>query len=219
MSEAPTHTAKAPESEPSTSRLISTLSFAGFLSGLVLVSAFLYTRPIIENNKAEALRRAIFKVLPGTTSFQTLLLQDGKLVEAKASGAEAIFLGRNANNEVTGFAISGQEPGFQDLVGVIFGYDPASGTIIGYEVLQCKETPGLGDKIFKDEAFVRNFSKLAVKPEIVLVKPGAKHQANEVDAITGATISSKAVVKLLNKSVAKWMPHIDRYVSENLQEK
>ena len=204
--------------EPSTFRLISTLSFAGFLSGLVLVSIYLFTLPVIVNNKAEAQRQAIFKVLPGTASFQTLALKGGQLVETEAPGDEVIFLGRDEENEVTGFAISGGEAGFQDIVGVIFGYDPGRQAIIGYEVLQCKETPGLGDKIFKNEAFVDNFRELSVVPEIVLVKSGTRAAANEVDGITGATISAKAVVNLLNKSVAKWKPHIDQYISENLRE-
>ncbi len=217
MSEEVKHISTGQASEPSAFRLIFTLSFAGFLSGLVLVSAFLYTKPIIEGNKADAMRQAIFKVLPGTTSFQTLVLKEGKLIEADIPGGETVFLGRNEKDEVTGFAVSDQEPGFQDLVGVIYGYDAGKKTIIGYEVLLCKETPGLGDKIFKDEAFVENFRALSVLPEIVLVKAGAKQNANEVDAITGATISSRAVVNLLNKSVAKWRPYIEGYISENAQ--
>ncbi len=214
MSEEIQHTV----SEPGAFRLIYTLSAAGFLSGVVLVGIYLFTLPVIQNNKAEAQRQAIFKVLPGTVSFQTLALKDGKLAETAVSGDEVIFLGKDDKGQVTGFAVSGAEAGFQDIVGVIFGYHPGRQAIIGYEVLQCKETPGLGDKIFKDEAFVDNFRELAVIPEIVLVKSGAKQHANEVDAITGATISSKAVVKLLNKSLEKWKPHIERYVTENLGE-
>ena len=65
--------------EPSSFKLIITLGIAGFLSGLVLVGVYLFTKPIIEQNKAEALQRAIFKVLPGTSSFETLSLVGDKL--------------------------------------------------------------------------------------------------------------------------------------------
>ena len=211
MSEETKHIDIPQEAEPSSFRLISTLGVAGFLSGLILVSAFLLTKPIIERNKAEALRKAIFNVLPGTTSFKTFELKDGQLTEVEKPEGEVIFLGLNDGLESTGFAISDKEAGFQDLVGVIYGYNPETKMIVGYEVLDCKETPGLGDKIFKDLAFVENFKALVVDPEIVLVKKGEKKNPNEVDAITGATISSRTVVKLLNRSLGKWREPIETF--------
>jgi electron transport complex protein RnfG len=200
--------------EPSSFRLIATLGVAGFLSGLALVGIYLFTKPVIEHNKAEAQRQAIFKVLPGTASFKTFVLSDGKLREGTAGPGEMIFLGLDAQGQMTGFAISDKEIGFADNIGVIYGYDPARKTIFGYEVLECKETPGLGDKIFKDEAFVNNFKALLAEPEIILVKQGEKKNPNEVDAITGATISSRTVVKLLNRTMSKWKGPIAAYMQE-----
>ena len=72
------------------------------------------------------------------------------------------------------------------------------------EVLESRETPGLGDKIYKDAEFVGGFSALSVEPEIVAVKKGTKSQPNEIDAITGATISSKAIVRIINESHIAW---------------
>ena len=216
MSEAIPDTDLAQEKEPSSFLLIGTLGVAGFISGLVLVSVFLFTKPIIERNKAEALRQAIFKVLPRTVSFKTYTLRDGALTEVDKADGEVIFLGLDSSDQMTGFAISDKEPGFQDLVGVIYGYDPTERIVIGYEVLDCKETPGLGDKIFKDVAFVANFEALATAPEIILVKKGEKRQPNEVDAITGATISSRTVVKLLNRSLAKWQGPIDALMATGI---
>ncbi len=83
----------------------------------------------------------------------------------------------------------------------MIGYDAVKKSIIGYEVLDSKETPGLGDKIFKDEAFKNNFVELLTEPEILFAKKGEKNKPNQVEAITGATISSKAVIRLLNKSM------------------
>jgi Na+-translocating ferredoxin:NAD+ oxidoreductase subunit G len=205
------------EKEPGSFRLIFTLSFAGFLSGLILVGIFLFTKPIIEKNKAEALRIAIFKVIPGTTSFKNMILDNGRLIEVdeKNTEPEKIFLGFNNDKQMTGFALHGREVGFQDVIGVIFGYNGEDKSIIGYEVLECKETPGLGDKIFKDEAFVSNIIQLKVEPEIILVKKGERKNSNEVEAISGATISCKAVVRLMNKSVEKWKLPIADYLKEN----
>ena len=209
------HTTFVPEPEPSSFRLIATLGIAGFLSGLVLVSSYLWTKPVIDANKAEAQRQAIFRVLPGTADYETLVLQDGQLEASSEPGQEVIFLGRDSTQAFTGFAITGEEPGFSDIVTVIVGYHPADQTIIGYQVLDCKETPGLGDKIIRNEGFLANFSHLVVDPEIVLVKNGTRRQPNEVDGITGATISSRTVVNLLNKAMTKWKAPIDAYLQEH----
>jgi len=200
------------EPEPSSFRLIATLGVAGFLSGLVLVSSYLWTKPTIDANKAEEQRQAIFRVLPGTADFETFTLQDGQLQTATGPAEDRVFLGRDANAGFTGFAITGAEPGFSDIVTVIVGYHPADQAIIGYQVLDCKETPGLGDKIIRNEGFLANFSHLVVDPEIALVKNGTKKQPNEVDGITGATISSRTVVNLLNKAMTKWKGPIDAYL-------
>ena len=116
---------------------------------------------------------------------------------------------------MTGFAIPGAEPGFQDIIGAIYGYSAPAKTIVGFQVLESKETPGLGDKIFKDMDFVANFNALAVEPEIEAVKKGEKTSENQVETITGATISSKAIVRLLNKSVEKWQQPIEEYMKLN----
>jgi electron transport complex protein RnfG len=97
----------------------------------------------------------------------------------------------------------------------MMGYDANKKTIIGFEVLESKETPGLGDKIFKDIPFKNNFVELLTEPEIKFAKKGEKHNANEVEAITGATISSKAVIRLLNKSMKEWKEPIDNYLKSD----
>lgn len=212
------------EKEPSSFKLILALGIAGLISGVILVGTYIYTDPLIKANKAAATQRAIFKVLDGCDSFTTLKLEDNKLIEKvvdpnKEEGSDKgellIYAGYNPNKELIGFAIPGSEPGFQDIIGTIFGYDGTKRVIIGFEVLESKETPGLGDKIFKDADFQTNFTALSVEPEIVPVKKGAKQNPNEVETIAGATISSKAVVRLLNKTMDIWQTTIDNYIKEN----
>ncbi len=222
MSEETVQTIPPPDSEEaSAGRLIATLGIAGFFSGIILVSAYLFTLPMIQAHKARALEQAIYHVLPGATSYTPLELEDGSLVAAgeaqSASGQQAnrrLFAGYNDQKELVGFAVLAEEPGFQDLIVAIFGYDPRQEFIIGMEVLESKETPGLGDKIIKDADFQDNFRELAVAPEIVAVKKDAAQQANEVEAITGATISSKAIVRLLNKGMDEWKMPINEYVKK-----
>jgi electron transport complex protein RnfG len=208
------------QAEPSSSRLIGTLGVAGFLSGLILVGAYVLTLPIIESNKEKALQEAVYHVLPGCSRYEALVLQDGNLVkqdaaDAASKAAPRIFLGYNERGAILGFAIPASESGFQDVIKLIYGYQPEGRVIVGFEVLDSKETPGLGDKIFKDRDFVANFTALAVEPAIEATPSGKKSRPNQVETITGATISSKAVIRALQKSLATWRPAIEKYIEAN----
>jgi H+/Na+-translocating ferredoxin:NAD+ oxidoreductase subunit G len=212
------------EKDPGSFKLVFTLGIAGLLSGIILVATFIYTKPMIQANKEAAIQRAIFKVLPGCATYSILKLENGQLSlkiadDSKKEEADknelVIYAGFNTSEELIGLAIPGSEPGFQDVIGALFGYDAIEKVIIGFEVLESRETPGLGDKIFKDVDFQANFKSLAVAPEIIAVKKGAKKRPNEVETITGATISSKAVVRLLNETMDIWEVSIDNYIKNN----
>jgi len=194
--------------QPTALRLIVAMGLAGFLSGMALVGAYLAATPQIQRNQAEDLRRAVFKVLPEVQSFEAFTLENGVLRPGQdspgESQGEAVYQGRDANGDAVGFAIPASGPGFQDRIHLLFGFDPEQKLIVGMEVLQSRETPGLGDKIIFDGHFKSNFLALRIEPELVAVKKGSKTKANEVDCISGATISSKAVVQILNQSVRKW---------------
>jgi electron transport complex protein RnfG len=122
--------------------------------------------------------------------------------------AKQIYAAYDEAGVFRGYAIPAEGSGFQDTIALIFGFDPAKRVIVGMQVLESRETPGLGDKIAKDPVFVSNFDALEVTPEIRLVKNGAKSAANEVDSITGATISSKAVVRILNDAASAWLARL-----------
>ena len=196
--------------EPGSARLVATLGFAGLLSGLIIVSVFEATLPTITAHKAQALREAVFKVLPGTADMRRLVFRDGRLIvkENEEKDEEALFGGYDAQGRLLGYAIPGAGPGFQDTIRLIYGYLPAERMVVGMEVLESRETPGLGDKIYKDAAFVADFRTLVVDPKIVTVKKGTKSAPNQVNAITGATISSKAIVRIINESNALWIPRL-----------
>jgi electron transport complex protein RnfG len=193
--------------EPSSVRLAGTLVVAGMLSGLALAGVYQITAPRIEANKARALREGVFKVVPGSSAIQRLVLRDGQLVvvtENAGQGEPAVHAAYDEKGRFLGWAISGEGSGFQDTIGVLYGYDPTRRVVTGMHILESRETPGLGDKIYKDADFVANFDGLAIEPSIEVVK-GGRDAENEVDAITGATISSKAVVKIINNANERWI--------------
>lgn len=197
--------------EASSMRLVFSLGIAGLISGLLLVGIFKATEPVIAQNRDEALKKAIFKVLPGTVSF-SVMVKDGQRLashdeaQGKPPSGEVVYAGKNKLGHFIGYAIPGAGAGFADTIKLIYGYDPQRQVIVGMQVLESRETPGLGDKIITDDAFLANFKALAVQPSIVPVKKGEKSKPNELDCITGATISSKAVTSILNNSTSFWLP-------------
>ena len=206
----PTNAAHAPAAAAGPVRLVATLAIAGLISGIGIVSIFEATLPTITLNKARELREAVFRVVPGVSQIQRLIYEDGVLIpsDAQSKDKQPIYAGYDGDGRFVGYAIPGAGPGFQDTIGLLYGYDPVDRQVRGMEVLDSRETPGLGDKIYKDKDFVANFKELSVEPAIVAVKKGKKSKPNEIDAITGATISSKAVVKILNQTNAIWLSRL-----------
>jgi len=202
--------------EPPTIRLVATLALAGLISGIAIIAIYEATLPTITANKARELREAVFKVLPGVSQLQKLIYANGGLMPSSETlkDEQPIYGGYDKEGNFIGYAIPAAGPGFQDTIGLLYGFKPTTNEVVGMEILESRETPGLGDKIYKDADFVANFEHLAVKPEIVTVKKGQKSASNEVDAITGATISSKAVVRIINEANAVWLSRLPQSGSE-----
>jgi electron transport complex protein RnfE len=158
---------------------------------------------------------AIDNVLAAPARYDTLYVVDGALRETPPEGVlerdlERVFLGYDESDVPVGFAVTGGEPGYQDIIRLIFGYDPGSGEVVGMQVLESKETPGLGDKIEKDAEFVAEFD--GVQAPLVGVKQGAgQGDPGEVDMITGATISSRTVIAIINNRLEELGPLLDTY--------
>lgn len=196
-------------------RLVAMMTVAGALAGLLIVGTYQLTLPRIQHHQAEVMAAAIQEVLKGPARYDTLYLHGGALVKALPAGADArttekIFLGYDADGRRLGFAMSATDIGFQDPMTVMFGYDAAARQVTAMRVIANKETPGLGDKIAKDAGFIADFDRAAAP--ITGVKPDrATGAANEVVMITGATISSRAVIGIINDAVARWQPLMDAY--------
>jgi electron transport complex protein RnfG len=203
--------------------LVATLTIVGILAGLLIVMVYQATLPSILEYRAQQVELAVKEVLdePARVS-KRYFYKDELIAELPADAPtgiaamkiEKIFLGYREDGSLKGVAITHAEPGFQDLVNVIFGYSPDQRQVLGMKVLGHKETPGLGDKIIKDLAFVEQFFPVATP--IVGVKMGRNDGSPQnVDMITGATISSKVVIRIINHAIERWDPVLSR---SNLQE-
>ena len=192
----------------------------GVVCALLIVLTFEGTLPRIEKNKAEALEKAIFKVLPGITEKKTFQLTGNNVfteINNEEEAEKIVYAGYDENGKLVGLAIKASGMGFADVLRILYGYDPEKQAVVGFYVLESKETPGLGDKIEKDENFLANFKNLdvsliedlsVVKNKVIPVKHGTKKNPWEVDSITGATISSRAIGNIIDKSSEEWIPLI-----------
>jgi electron transport complex protein RnfG len=195
-------------------RLVATLGGFGALSGLLIVVVFALTQPAIQAYRAAVLAAAINEVLGEPDRYDSLYVIDGAITSVVPDGVdpaqlETLYLGYR-NGQPVGFAIRAAGPGFQDTISMIVGYDPTRAQLLGMKVLESKETPGLGDKIFKDLAFVAEFA--GASPPLVGVKPGSETgRRGEVVLITGATISSRAIIKAINRALERMDPMLAAY--------
>jgi electron transport complex protein RnfG len=225
MADENTHTPAAPAipaaPEPSSLRMVLTMAGIGLFCGVLIVLTFQLTLPIIKVNKARALEKAIFEVVPAATSKVTFVAAgDGiEVLEGENEIVYKYYAGYDDTGRLVGIALEAAGQGFQDIVRILYGYSPEKKCVTGIKVMESKETPGLGTKIETDERFLANFECLAaalgadgktIKDPIVLVKPGKKTDPWQIEAITGATISSQAVANILEKSTAERIPVIER---------
>lgn len=205
---------------PSSTQLISTLATISMISGLLVVLVYEFTEPIIAENQRQLTERAIFKVLPKAKSHLTFVIDQGKLSKAdnKTSG-ELVYAGYDQHNQLMGIAINASAQGYQAIVKILYGYHPDSDCIIGFDVLKSTETPGFGSKITTDESFLANFNCLdaqlnttqsGLTNAITTVRHGTKKHNWQIDAISGATITSNALGYMLNKSAQTVLPVVAR---------
>lgn len=203
-------------------RMVLVMGLVGLIASVILVSTFRITAPYIEANRAAALEQAVFDVLDGAVSRSVFeVTADGALEEVAepSRGSRPLYAGYDSTGALVGVAFEGSGQGFQDVLSILIGYKPDCQCVIGMKVLESKETPGLGDKIEKDPAFRSNLSELDVRlaedqnglaHPVEFVKKGQKADAWQVEGITGATISSRAVVRIIDASAAELIPIIEK---------
>jgi len=213
-------------------KLIRTLGLIAALCGTIIVAAYQGTLEAVQENKRIAVERAVFKVVPGAqTIVEYAVAPDGALTKVGAggtaqAGALKFYAAYDGSGRLAGIAAEGAAKGYADNVRLLFAWEPATRQITGFNVVAARETPGIGDKVSKDRDFLANFPLAAeVSPdgkalahEIRTVKHGTKFQPWEIDAIAGATITSRAVGKAINDTAQALLPRIAPRLPE-LQQK
>ncbi len=162
------------------------------ISGGVLSLVYLFSAPLIESNMLEEERRSIFNVVPDIDSYEERIEGEMKYFECK-----------DASGVVVGYALPAQGNGYQGVIKLMVGLTPDLSEITGISILEQVETPGLGGRI-SEQVFQDQFRGIKTEPAVGYVKNQAPGKDTDIQAVTGATISSRSVVTIINRNIVKF---------------
>lgn len=174
------------------------------VSGLCLGFVYDITKGPIEQATIDKNNRTYQEVLSAASSFTEVEGSVEKIAELEASGElagfggvaiESVLEGADASGAAVGYVINSlSNDSYGGAVKISVGFD-SDGTITGVGIREINDTPGLGLKAkepkFKDQYIGKNVDTL------VVTKTGASAE-NEIDAISGATVTSNAVTNAVN---------------------
>ncbi len=175
------------------------LSCVCLASALGLAGTYVATQKKIALRNEEKLNKSLAKVLPQAKTFKKL--------EA-TQGEGDVYEGRDAAGKLVGYAAIGFAQGYSSKIQVLVGLKPdlSHPTIVAIDIVNQQETPGLGANVAAVSTNKTLWSALGLSQPLKNAKPSFKDQfqgkavaglqvGSTVDAITGATISSRAVVR------------------------
>lgn len=172
-----------------------------FISGLALGIVFNVTKEPIKNAEIKAEQEAYKRVLPEATEFvedeQLNIEEANKLIGEQIANTEMkkILCAKDSSGNIVGYVMNiSNMDGYSGEVNITVGI-LSDGTLKGYETLINNETAGLGQKA-KEPDFADQFKDQKVE-QFEVVKSG-KQDDSQIDAISGATITSKAVTNAVN---------------------
>lgn len=161
------------------------------IAAFVLSAVNGVTEPIITENNEKNQEAAMRQVMPDAESFEKL--------EAEASSEEDVpiagIYSAKQGGECMGYVVIAEPNGYNGAVTTVVGVD-RDGKVTGVDITNQTETAGLGANCTKPE-FKDGFR--GKTKGITVVKSGAKN--NQIDALTSATITSKAVTRGVNAAI------------------
>ena len=170
------------------------LIVAAFFFGLLIAVTNAAWQPRIIQNEVNKLDNLMAGLITTAQKFEIaekqieLTGEKGKIIKTD------IYKALGADDKTLGFAFIASGPGFADKIKLVVA--------VGFKVLASNETPGFGSKI-KEEFFGNQFENAPAK-KLILTKTGDEKQIDDqIVAISGATVSSEAVVKIINNFITQ----------------
>ena len=126
----------------SSTKMLQAMVGIGILCALLIVLTFEGTKSRIESNRAEALEKAIFKVIPGMVKKRTFQLNQNSSFDTISSEnikEQVVYAGYDENDKLVGLAVEASGIGFADVIRILYGYNPDKQIIVGFYVLESKK--------------------------------------------------------------------------------
>ena len=162
----------------------------------LLSAVYFITREPIQNQRERQKNAEMARLLPDAKTFEKI-----ETVSGEASVGE-VYAAYNKNGDKYGYLVFSEASGFGGEIEILTAVEP-DGVILSVCVIKSSETPGLGEKI-KETAFTGQFNEKSSALTVTSRSPGE----NEIHAVTGATISSRAMVSAVNAAIDYYNNHI-----------
>ena len=173
------------------------LIVSSFCFGLLIAVTDAALSQRIEQNKIDKLNNLTKSLLPQAGTFQPL---DGEFEVAVEKGKKQttkVYKALSETGECVGWSFNAAGTGFADKIELVVAVNEGFQKLAGFEVLSSNETPGFGDRI--KSSYYRSQFIGAPADKLKLLKTGSPANIDsDIVAITGATVSSQAVVDIIN---------------------
>lgn len=188
-------------------QMIIVLTAVMVLSAVVLAGTYAGLSPLIEANRVAALNASLSSIFAGAVEG---VAPEDLVFEETESDGPTIYRGSTRGGDSLGYAVRVQTQGYGGTITLLVGLSPDLDTIQGIEIVEQIETPGLGGNI-TNESFKEQFEGLSTEEQISYVKNiEPDKQQNEIQAISGATITSRAIVSGINQTLDDAIDIIER---------
>ncbi|MDY6904446.1 MAG: FMN-binding protein [Thermodesulfobacteriota bacterium] len=177
--------------------LLLAIFYGGALAGVQLTLA-----PKITENKIQETREKVPELVLGADKAGTVTLDiEPSTITVEKNGQTTFYSVFKATKDgkLVGWVAKHTGQGYADKIELLIGMGPKVSKITGLYILNQKETPGLGNKIIEID-WRSQFIDAPTSQKLAVVKTGAD-DPNEIDAITGATISSRSVCNIINAAL------------------
>ncbi|MBW8001647.1 MAG: FMN-binding protein [Planctomycetes bacterium] len=178
------------------------LIVASFIFGLLVAVTYASWKPRIDQNEKDKLNNLMRFMITDANSFE-IAVRDAEINTGKGKILKTnIYKALYTDGRTLGYAFVAVGSGFADKIKLVIATDIHCEKVFGFKVLASNETPGFGSKITED--FYTNQFKGAPATELIVSKTGDPEIIDDkIITISGATVSSEAVVKIFNTFIAQ----------------
>jgi RnfABCDGE-type electron transport complex G subunit len=169
-------------------KIILVLTVVCVICGFLLSFVFSAAKTKIDENERQLIYRGF-----------SIIVQDFDRVEENVVNTKTVYMLYDATDTLIAYASLSQGQGYGGTIKILFALDAQLEKLLGIEIIESIETPGLGSRI-NEEAFKEQFRDLTTQEKLQCIKSNPEKET-QVQAITSATISSKAVANIVNKGI------------------